>query len=83
MAEEPDNLVLQLLRDMRREQTETRALQAKQAEALARIEQRIEEVHETMYSVAGFAMHANVRHETVTGRLKVLEERVSHLEEKV
>ena len=41
------------------------------------------EIHETMYTIAGFATHANVRHERVSERLKSLEGRIDRLEEKV
>ena len=83
MADEPDNLVLQLLREIRGtlgEHSEQFRLVGKR---LDHIDQRLEEVHETLYTVAGAAVHANVRHDTVAERLKMLEERVSRLEEKV
>ena len=84
MADEPDNLMLQLLREIRFDVWTTcdRRFDEQGNAARSRIEQRLDEVHETMYTVAGFAMHANVRHDTVTDRLKTLEERVSRLEEK-
>jgi polyhydroxyalkanoate synthesis regulator phasin len=75
MPDELDNLTLQLLREIRQSQTE-------HGDRLVHIEQRIDELHETMYTVSGFAMHANVRHDTVTSRLNTLEQRIRHLEEK-
>ena len=83
MADEPDNLVLQLLREIREtlgEHSEQFRLVGKR---LDHIDQRLAEVHETLYTVAGAAVHANVRHDAVAERLKTLEERVSRLEEKV
>ncbi|ORE99185.1 hypothetical protein [Aurantimonas sp. 22II-16-19i] len=83
MADEPDNLVLQLLREIRADIGEVKSTLSKHSERFDRVDQRLEEVHETLYTVAGAAVHANVRHDTVAERLKTLEERVSRLEEKV
>ena len=82
MADEPDNLVLQLLQEIRADIGEVKLTLSKHSERFDRVDQRLEEVHETLYTVAGAAVHANVRHDTVAERLKTLEERVSRLEEK-
>jgi DNA repair ATPase RecN len=82
VADEPDNLILQLLREIRGTLGDHGKRFDRVDQRLNAIEQRIDEVHETMYQVAGFAMHANVRHDTVTERLKALEDRVGRLEEK-
>ncbi len=82
MADEPDNLVLQLLREAREDVVDVKATLKKHGERLNPIDHRLEEVHETLSTVAGAAVHANVRHDTVVERLKTLEERVSRLEEK-
>ncbi|MEX6507522.1 hypothetical protein [Jiella sp. M17.18] len=82
MSDEPDNLVLQLLRDIRADIGEVKYTLAKHSERFDHVDQRLEEVHDTLYTVAGAAVHANVRHDTVAERLKTLEERVSRLEEK-
>ncbi len=82
MPDEPDNLILQLLRDIRAKLGDHDVRFDRVDKRLAAVEQRIDEVHETMYQVAGFAMHANVRHDTVTERLKTPEGRVGRLEEK-
>ena len=82
MADEPDNLVLQLLREIRADIGEVKLTFSKHSKRFDRVDQRLEEVHETLYTVAGAAVHANVRHDTVAERLKTLEERVSRLEEK-
>ena len=83
MAGEPDNLVLEPLREIRAEIGEVRKVQAEHGERLGHLEQRNDEIHETMYTIAGFATHANVRHERVSERLKSLEGRIDRLEEKV
>ena len=82
MVDEPDNLVLQLLREVRATLGEHSGQFAAVGQSLDRIDRRLEEVHETLYTVAGAAVHANIRHDTVAERLKTLEERVSRLEEK-
>ncbi|NDW06541.1 hypothetical protein [Jiella pacifica] len=82
MADEPDNLVLQLLREIRETQGEHTEQFMLVGNRLDHIDQRLEEFRETLYTVAGAAVHANVRHATVAERLKTLEERVSRLEEK-
>ncbi|MAU95112.1 MAG: hypothetical protein CMP81_04350 [Fulvimarina sp.] len=82
MADEPDNLVLQLLREIRADIGEVKLTFSKHSKRFDRVDQRLEEVHETLYTAAGAAVHANVRHDTVAERLKTLEERVSRLEEK-
>ena len=75
MADEPDNMILRLLREMR-------STQLDHGERLKLIERRIDEVHETVYTAAGLAAHANVRHDGVAERLEALEARVERLEEK-
>lgn len=82
MVDEPDNLVLQLLRDVRTTLDEHSAQFAALGQRFDRIDGRLEEVHETLYTVAGAAVHANIRHDTVAERLKTLEDRVSRLEER-
>ncbi|MDY8109497.1 hypothetical protein U0C82_10135 [Fulvimarina sp. 2208YS6-2-32] len=83
MADEPDNLILQMLRDIRSKLDD----HDRRFDGVDRhfddVNQRLEEIHETLYTVAGVAVHANVRHDTVTQKLKALEERVGRLEEKV
>jgi hypothetical protein len=82
MVDNVEDHTLRLLQDIWQSVNGLREILNDHGGRLNRIEQRIDEVHETMYQVAGFAMHANVRHDTVTERLKVLEERVGRLEEK-
>ncbi len=68
-------------------------IQAKQAEhsrrfdvvdeRLARIDRRLEEVHESLYTAFGIAGHANVKTDMLQRELEDLRERVTRLEEKV
>ena len=73
MPEEPDNVVLMLLREIRSTQTD-------HGERLQHIEARVDEMHDSMITGLGWAAHANVRHETVEKRLTDLAERVKRLE---
>ena len=75
MADEPDNTILRLPREMR-------TTQFGHGERLELIERRIDEVHETVYTAACLAAHTNVRHDGVAERLEALEQRVERLEEK-
>ena len=75
MVDETENLVLQLLREIP-------ATLGEHSKRFDRIDQRLVEVRETLYTVAGAAVHANIRHDTIAERLKTLEARVSRLEEK-
>ena len=75
MAEEPDNVVLMLLREIRTTQTD-------HGRRLEHIETRIDEMHESMVTGLGLAAHANVRHDTVEKRLTELTKRVDRLEKK-
>lgn len=81
MADEPDNMILRLLREIRAKQDEHSSALLQQGERLKLIDRRLDEVHETMYTVAGLAAHSNVRHDTVADRLDAVEERVRRLEE--
>ncbi|SMC58809.1 hypothetical protein SAMN06297251_104101 [Fulvimarina manganoxydans] len=83
MAGEPDNLVLGLLREIRAKLEDHDPRFDEMSGRLAHLEQRNDEIHETMYTIAGFATHANVRHERVSERRKSLEGRIDRLEEKV
>ncbi|MCB8838504.1 hypothetical protein [Aurantimonas sp. VKM B-3413] len=82
MVDERENLVLELLRDIRAKLDDHDQRFDEVNHRLVQLEQRTDELRDTMFTIAGFAMHANVRHETVTGRLATLEARVDRLEEK-
>ena len=57
MAQESDNLVLELLREMR-------GVLNEHSTQLRRIEHRLEILHETSITGLGLAGHANIRHES-------------------
>ncbi len=80
MAESPDNHTLRLLREIRDSGEEMKSLLLSHGDRLDHIDQRLDEIHETMYATAGYAMHANVRHDTVNERLNKLEKRLVDLE---
>ncbi|MEM1316685.1 MAG: hypothetical protein AAGF29_00260 [Pseudomonadota bacterium] len=75
MADEPENVMLKLMRDMREEMHAIRADNQ-------HIKQRIDEMHETLYTSAGIAMHTSVKQDTLTKRIDTLEARLVKLEEK-
>ncbi|MBT9287842.1 hypothetical protein [Prosthecodimorpha staleyi] len=49
---------------------------------LAKIERRLDEVHETLYTSFGIAGHANVKTDMLQRELEELRDRVTRLEEK-
>ena len=75
MADEPTDLMLRMLRDVR---DIVKRLETDNVD----IKQRIEELHETLYTTAGISMHANVKQDALTKRLGDLEARIAKLEEK-
>ena len=75
MSVEPDNVLLRLMR-------EVRAAQKIDSEKIATIEPRMDEIHETMYPVAGMSAHSNIRHDGVAEELAGIKERLKKLEEK-
>ena len=76
MSDEPGNVMLRLLRDLRADARDPKKDNAD-------IEQRLEELHQTPYMTAGLSMHANVKQGTFAKRFASLEGRVEKLEEKV
>jgi outer membrane murein-binding lipoprotein Lpp len=76
MSKEPENLVLKILREVRED---VRTLKKDNGE----IKQRLDEMHETLLTTAGFSMHANVKNDTLAKRVETLEKRIGKLEEKV
>ena len=75
MADEPDSLVLKLLRELRSGQDQI-------VSRLDHVKQRLDEIHETLYTSAGIALHANARHEVVAKELADVKRRLDKLEEK-
>lgn len=82
MADEPTELVLRLLREIRSEVSEVRRVQDLHSAKFAEHGHRLEEIHESLYAALGMSAHANVRHDAVQKQLDELRERVARLEEK-
>ena len=73
MADDADNLVLRLLREMGQ-------IQEEHSKRFDRLDRRLDELHESTIRALGFAAHANVRHENVRKELDELRERIERLE---
>ena len=83
MSKEPENLVLNILREVReRVCTIEDGVSALKLDNVS-IKQRLDEMHETLFTTAGLSMHANVKNDTLTKRVETLEKRIGKLEEKV
>ncbi|MDD9909822.1 MAG: hypothetical protein OXR62_09035 [Ahrensia sp.] len=74
MADDRSDLILRLLREFRGDFDNIK-------ERLDGIEQRMDEVHESMYTALGIAGHANVRHDSVSAEIKAIKARLTKLEE--
>ena len=89
MADEADNVVLRLLREIRATQqnhgemlkTHWDALSA-HGSSLGRLEKRIEDLYKISTHTLGVAVTAHERHETLEARLDQLSQRVDRLEAK-
>jgi hypothetical protein len=77
MTEDPTNLMLQLLRDIRQEQS--RQLSVIEAQSRSTTN-RFEVLEESTSYVRGLAAHGQVRHDVVDRRIDELEARVAKLE---
>ena len=75
-------MTLRLLREIRADVGDIRNDVRDTRQRLVKVEQRIEEMHESMTFALGLAMHANVRHEAVTRRFEQFETRLTRLEER-
>ncbi len=80
MAKEPDNLVLELLREVRAEQGEMRDDVHALGEQLSAMRKEMGDWQETISTAAGFAMHANLRSQKIETELAALPKRVEKLE---
>jgi septal ring factor EnvC (AmiA/AmiB activator) len=80
MAKEPADATLRMLRDIRATQKEHSDLLRLQADTLEYLRNQIQDWQETTSSAVGFAVHANIRHDTVEKRLEDLTKRVERLE---
>jgi len=75
MADEPDNLVLRLLREIRN-------VQGTHGSALDRIEQQVDDLYKISTHTLGVAANAPMRYETPEATVNELKERVQRLEAK-
>jgi polyhydroxyalkanoate synthesis regulator phasin len=76
MANEPDNVVLKLLRDIRASQDE-------HSEEFKKVRQQLDDLSESVTYALGLSAHANVRHESVQKKIDELEKRIKNLESRV
>lgn len=76
MADEPDNVVLKLLRDIR-------ATQDVHSEEFKKVRQQLDDLSESVTYALGLSAHANVRHESVQKKIDELEKRIKNLESRV
>ncbi len=76
MAKEPDNLVLQLLRDIR-------STQQDHGKKLEHMDKRVEDLYKISTHTLGVAANAHVRYESLEASVQKLEARVKRLEAKV
>ena len=70
MANDPDNIVLKLLREIRASQDE-------HTEEFKRVRQQLDDLSESVTYALGLSTHANVRHESVQKKIDELEKRTS------
>jgi hypothetical protein len=77
MADEPDNLVLKILHDIRQDQVKQSFAIEAQAQSLR---SRFDMLHETLAFTRGLAAHGQVRLDLNDRRLDDLEARIARLE---
>jgi len=80
MAEEPDNLMLRLLRDIRDTQDKHSTLLADHSRQFREIRREMHERQESTATAMGFAGHANIRTESLQKQIDALVERLDRLE---
>ena len=80
MAQEPNNLVLKLLREMREILDHHSEMHEEHRRSFAALNKRFDEWQETTATGFGLAAHANIRHDAVEQRLNDLTRRIEALE---
>ena len=80
MAQEPDNLILTLLREMRAEQSATREDIRDLRDQMMLMRKDIRDWQETTATATGFAMHSNIRNQALEAEIADLRRRVEILE---
>jgi hypothetical protein len=76
MADEPNNIVLRLLREIR-------ATQDVHSADLTRLKDRVEDLYKISTHTLGVAANAHLRYEALESRVHELSERVERLEAKL
>ena len=79
MAEEPDNLVLKMLREMRESLAAVRSKQGEQDQRFDELHKAIEDWKETTATGVGFAAHANIRTDAMEKEID-LKKRIDRIE---
>ena len=79
MAEETENIVLRLLREIRAEVGETKASMQTLGERMTTLERKMDDVNESVALALGLSAHANVAYETTGQRIDRLTETVADL----
>ena len=80
MAKQPENLVLDILRDIRADIRGLREESVRHGDELESIRKVMNDWQETTATATGFAMHANLKLETVDQRLDDPTRRIESLE---
>ena len=80
MADEPDNLVLKMLREMRDVLDEVRGKVYEHDSRFAELKKQIEDWQETTSTGVGFAAHANIRTQAPEREIADLKRRIDMLE---
>ena len=80
MPKEPENLVLELLREMRGDIAILRERADEHSEELRALRGQIRDWQETTATATGFAMHANIRGQEMEREIADLKKRVEKLE---
>jgi hypothetical protein len=79
---EDDNLILRILKEIQATQAEHGRILNNHTTRFERVERRLDEVHESLYTSFGLAGHANVKTDMLEREISDLRERVKRLEEK-
>ena len=80
MAEEPDNILLRLLRDIRAKQDEHDKRFDAHDKRFDDLDKAIEDWKETTATGVGFAAHANIRNEALEKEIAELKRRMDRIE---
>jgi serine/threonine protein kinase HipA of HipAB toxin-antitoxin module len=82
VAEEPTDIVLTLLREIRAEQGKQLESFDRHSRRFDTLDTRLDLLQETLVYARGLAAHGQVRHDIADKRMEVLEARVAKLEQR-